>query len=173
MLKIYSSEFCHLVCQLFLFLELPSCFSGSLKWFLNYFNSPRNDNASLESGWRMEFPVYIYKTSLALLLLNICTTKTGTRWKEMLAFKASLKNAKLGVASHSPSSLSAWCDSFALIHHRFIMPFCQNLQSKPHSCFCHLSVGNKREKEESKENTSPRSRAWNNGCEKRVEGKLI
>jgi hypothetical protein len=46
----------------------------------------------------MEFPVYIHKTSFDLLLSNICrvTTETGTRLKEMLAFKESSKNVKLG-----------------------------------------------------------------------------
>lgn len=86
----------------------------------------------------------------------------------MLAFKASLRNVKLGAGFPlSPPSLDAvlW-DSFAVSHRRFIMLVGQSLQSKPHSCFCHLSVGNKRETGESKENISPPSRAWDNGCEK-------
>lgn len=46
----------------------------------------------------MESPVYIHKTSLALLLLNICRViaETGTRLKEVLAFKATLKDGKAG-----------------------------------------------------------------------------
>lgn len=122
----------------------------------------------------MESPVYIHKPSLSLLLLNICgvTEETGRRLKETLAFKESLRNVKLGAGSPlSPPSLAALWHSFAVSHRRFIMLVHQSLQSKPHSCFCHLSVGNKRERGESKENISPPSRAWDNGCEKRVGGR--
>lgn len=124
----------------------------------------------------MESPVYIHKPSLSLLLLNICgvTEETGRRLKETLAFKESLRNVKLGAGSPlSPPSLAALWHSFAVSHRRFIMLVHQSLQSKPHSCFCHLSVGNKRETGESKENISPPSRAWDNGCEKRVGGESL
>lgn len=60
--KDLQSEFRHLVCQLFLFLGLPSCPSGALKWFLNYLNSPEWQCA-LRAHWRMEFLVYIHQTS--------------------------------------------------------------------------------------------------------------
>lgn len=78
-----------------------------------------------------------------------------------------MKNGKAGSRLCAlASSLSRYVIHLLLIHHRFIMLVRQNLQSKVHSCFCHLSVGNKRERGESKENTSPRSRTWDNGCEK-------
>lgn len=65
----------------------------------------------------------------------------------MLAFKASLKNVKLGAGLPlSAPCLAALWDSFAVSHRRFIMLVRQSLQSEPHSCFCHLSVGNKRER---------------------------
>lgn len=71
----------------------------------------------------------------------------------------------------SPGPLLASWDPFVLSRPRFIMLVHQNLQSEPYSCFCHLSVGNKRERGESKGNMSPPSRAWDNGCDRgRREG---
>jgi hypothetical protein len=65
----------------------------------------------------MESPVYIHKPSLALLLLNICgvTEETGRRLKEMLAFKASLKNVKLGAGFPLSSPSLALCYGIHLL----------------------------------------------------------
>lgn len=88
----------------------------------------------------MEFPVYIHKTSLSLLPLNICgvTAETGSRLKETLAFKASLKNAKLGAGfALSPSSPSRvmWfiCSNPSPIPHA--LPSVRTFKASPTAAF--------------------------------------